>query len=443
MLKRLLSLILILAMLCSVLPAAIAEEAAPAEDAVAEDVSADRAADLSGTAAVMPDFFKRGDRDNEDSSFIVVIQNRLIELGYLNDAADGVYGLNTEEAVRALQQVNGLPVTGNVDSKLMEKILSGAELEAAPEPIDSESAIYRLQEKFALWGFLYGKPDGKAGKNTTAAVTEFKQYLRDYQKAAVNAVPTPDPAQSTGFGDAAIAVDAPIERTPTGEITQDVMDYVDGAKDFDVYYKTVSSGDEGDDVLRIQRRLRVLNYLYTIDGIFGSSTERALLYFQKKNGLPQSAVADETTQRMLFSEAAAKSEEYINAYKMIVDVSDQKVYVYQWNGSDYSHCVGEMICSTGTKEHPTPLGVYQAAGTTGLDEWYWFEEHKCYARWATRIVGGILFHSVIYSKGKVLNRTSLNNLGKRASHGCVRLQVEHAKWMYENCTSGTTVIIQE
>jgi hypothetical protein len=34
-------------------------------------------------------------------------------------------------------------------------------------------------------------------------------------------------------------------------------------------------------------------------------------------------------------------------------------------------------------------------------------------------------------------------LGTAASHGCIRLTVEDAKWIYNNCSSGTTVIIYD
>ena len=33
-------------------------------------------------------------------------------------------------------------------------------------------------------------------------------------------------------------------------------------------------------------------------------------------------------------------------------------------------------------------------------------------------------------------------LGIPASHGCVRLKVEEAKWLYDNIPSGTKLIIQ-
>ena len=258
------------------------------------------------------------------------------------------------------------------------------------------------------------------------------------------ATPAPvDPGLSTGYGDAAVAVDVPIKKDDPAEINDEILNYVDGNYDFEIYHQTVSGGDSNLEVWRLQRRLYQLKYLPVVDGTFGSATERALLYFQKKNGLNQTAVADETTQRLLFSDKAIASEEYVCAYKLIVDVSEQMVYAYQWNGSNYGTCVREMICSTGENATPTPLGTYQAAGATGTGEWYWFGEFECYAKWAYRIVGGILFHSVIYSKGKALNKTSVRKLGRKASHGCIRLKVEDAKWIYETCPAGTTVVVQE
>ena len=247
------------------------------------------------------------------------------------------------------------------------------------------------------------------------------------------------------FGDEAIAVDMPIVKEDETKIDEHLLAYVDGEYEFQIYRQTVANGDSGDEVTRVQRRLYQLKYLPIVDGAFGPSTERSLLYFQRKNGLNQTAVADEATQRVLFSGDAIESEEFVSPYKLVVDVSDQRVYIYQWNGSSFGTCIKEMICSTGMKgaSTETPLGTFQMDGPTGTGEWYWFSSYKCYAKWASRIVGGILFHSVIYSKGKVLNKTSVRKLGKRASHGCIRLTVEDAQWIYENCPSGTTVVIQD
>lgn len=438
MLRRLLSFVLILTLICAELPAF----AAMAE--IAEDVPAIDEESTSGYRTL-----QRGDRDSDDSVAIVTLQNRLIELGYLRDAADGVYGGNTVDAVSALQRSNDLEDTGIATPALQELLYSGAEIVTASNSMDPESVTYRVQEKLSVWGFLADEPDGVAGSNTNEAVAEFKSYLRGYTKLyptpSPEPVETPAPTEISGFGDAAIAVDVPIDRSAETEITQDVLDFVDGKYPFEVFRETVSNGDEGDEVLRVQRRLHQLKYLALVDGQFGDTTQRALLYFQKKNGLSQTAVADEATQRLLFDSDAIPAEEFVNAYKLVIDVSDQRVYVYQWNGSDYGTCIGEMICSTGKKgkETETPLGTYQAAGPTGTGEWYWFKQYQCYAKWGYRIIGGILFHSVIYSKGKVLNKTSVRKLGRPASHGCIRLKVEHAKWIYDNCPAGTTVVVQE
>lgn len=442
--------LLILSLICVELPMALAEMPA-ADDLAAVDVPAESEeedeAEEDESDSRSYRLLQRGDVDGDDSTDIVTLQNRLIELGYLHDAADGIYGLNSQKAVASFQRNNGLTETGMADADTQDKLYNGDDLVYFSEADDPESVAYRVQEKLNQWGFAGEVPNGLVNQKTGDSIPEFKSYLTGYLRAhptpAPEATATPEPTESTGFGDAAIAVDTPIVKDSSDEITQDILDFVNGKYEFEVYTETLSNGDSGTEVLRLQRRLYDLNYLAVADGSFGENTERALLYFQKKNGLTPTAVADEATQRLLYSEAAVEAEEYVNAYKYIIDVSDQRVYVYQWNGSNYNNLVGEMICSTGKKDTPTPLGTYQAAGPTGTGEWYYFNTYTCYAKWATRIVGGILFHSVVYSKGKVLNKTSVRKLGKRASHGCIRLKVEHAQWIYENCPPGTTVVVQE
>ena len=168
------------------------------------------------------------------------------------------------------------------------------------------------------------------------------------------------------------------------------------------------------------------------------------MYFQRKNGLPETGIADEATQRILFSNDAVESEEYVFPYKIYVDISDQTIYVFRWDGEAYSIPERKMICSTGKKATPTPLGTYQAYGQLDLedDEWWWFKTYKCYAKYAYGIVGGILFHSVTYTRDKKPLGDE-KNLGRKASHGCIRLTVDDAKWIYDNCPYGTTVVIQE
>ena len=226
-------------------------------------------------------------------------------------------------------------------------------------------------------------------------------------------------------------------------ICQSQITYIDGEKEFQLYRQTVQNGDKNDEVHRVQTRLNQLNYLYNDpDGEFGSNTARALMYFQRKHGLTENGIADKATQEKLFSAAAQKSEEYVFPYKLVVDISDQRVYCYGWDGEGYNLKSRAMVCSTGKDKTPTPLGTYQAYGRMS-GEWFYFKKFNCYAKWAFGIVGDVLFQSVTYSSSKKLNTSSVKNLGRKASHGCVRLSVEDAKWLYENCVYGTTVVIQK
>ena len=150
-------------------------------------------------------------------------------------------------------------------------------------------------------------------------------------------------------------------------------------------------------------------------------------------------MADEETQRALFSESAVKSDRPKCMYMLKISVDDQRVYAYKWVNGSYSQLVRTMKCSTGTTSDPTPLGTFTAGGPCG--RWYYFKKFDCWAQYAYRINGPYLFHSVLYSEKDTatLRQSSVNNLGRRASHGCVRLSVEDAKWIYNNCPAGTTV----
>ena len=48
-----------------------------------------------------------------------------------------------------------------------------------------------------------------------------------------------------------------------------------------------------------------------------------------------------------------------------------------------------------------------------------------------------------WTHSHTLREGSLYALGQKASHGCIRLKVKDAKWIYDTCPEGTTVVIQE
>ena len=75
-------------------------------------------------------------------------------------------------------------------------------------------------------------------------------------------------------------------------------------------YEPLKEGDQGDGVLAMQTRLDELGYLDTdYDGHYGEYTASCVKDFQRANGLPETGEADETTQKLLFSNRARRAGE--------------------------------------------------------------------------------------------------------------------------------------
>ena len=161
-----------------------APDETPSPEATAETAEDDDVYGENDQASIM-DYptLQLGDRDEADSAaYIVMLQNRLIALGFLNDAADGVYGENTETAVAQFQKLNGLERTGVADPETQRLLFSDLSTLTTPSPEDPVvygSEAIRVQTKMVEWGFMVGSVDGVLGKASTKAITDFKKYLID------------------------------------------------------------------------------------------------------------------------------------------------------------------------------------------------------------------------------------------------------------------------
>ena len=310
-----------------------------------------------------------GDVDGADSAaYIVFLQNRLIELGYFRESADGVYGESTQSAVLAFQKYNNLPETGVADGDTQRKLYSDISKLVAAHVEEGAfgGELTRVQTVLGLWGFYGGKIDGVTGSGTENAIRNFKSYMTEINPmfgVTPTPVPTATPNPQGRFADMPVVTDEKLyveEDTSLTDatITDAVMDYVNGDLDFTVYRRNVAKGDRDSEALRVQTRLHQLKYVYAMDGVFGAVSELGLRYFQRKNNLPQTGLADEATQRILFSGQAVEAEEYVFPYKLVVDVSDQRVYVGEWTGASYEGPIHTFVCASGTVQNPTPLGTY-------------------------------------------------------------------------------------
>ncbi len=128
-------------------------------------------------------------------------------------------------------------------------------------------------------------------------------------------------------------------------------------------------------------------------------------------------------------------------YYIAVDITNQIVTVYENGNRTESGIVRQMICSTGKARGTTPVGTFTLPKNTYSTErkpWYYFPAYKCYAMYATRIRGHILFHSIPFKLDrKTPIASELRALGSPASHGCVRLLPEDAKFIAKKCLKGT------
>ena len=127
-------------------------------------------------------------------------------------------------------------------------------------------------------------------------------------------------------------------------------------------------------------------------------------------------------------------------YAIEVDVTNQIVTVYRAEDMGDSGIVRQMICSTGVNEC-TPVGRFTLNQRNSAErtEWYAIPAYDCYVQYVTRIIGGYLFHSLPYAEEDeaTLDQEAAALLGTPASHGCIRLRPEDAKWIAKNCPNGT------
>ena len=80
-------------------------------------------------------------------------------------------------------------------------------------------------------------------------------------------------------------------------------------------------GAKGDEVTRMQQRLKDLGYLSSkVDGQFGGGTKRAVISFQRRNGLKTDGVAGESTLAKLYAEDAVAAPENSEPVDVLADV---------------------------------------------------------------------------------------------------------------------------
>jgi hypothetical protein len=122
---------------------------------------------------------------------------------------------------------------------------------------------------------------------------------------------------------------------------------------------------------------------------------------------------------------------------VLVKLAHQKVYVYE-DGT----LTKTFVCSTGLDEggYNTPEGIYRIGSRGGS---FFSPKYGQGAYNWVRFNKGYLFHSIPFDKNENIIAEEADKLGKKASHGCIRLSLDDARWFYNNIPQGTVVVIQD
>ena len=121
-------------------------------------------------------------------------------------------------------------------------------------------------------------------------------------------------------------------------------------------------------------------------------------------------------------------------YLILLNQSKHMVYIFKGKQGDWVK-IKSFPCCTGKPSTPTPTGIYKSK-----DRGLYFWSGSCRCWYWTRIVGGIMFHSQIYDGSSSPSYLVDGSMGVSCSHGCVRLHLSNAKWIYDNIPRDTKIV---
>lgn len=218
-------------------------------------------------AILSPDAKYYAAQHGDQGDDISRIQVRLYEMGYLasENLITGNFGDSTEEAVKKMQNVNGLDEDGKVGRKTMNLLYSE---EVKPNMLtfgEKSDVVLAAQKRLKLLGYMTSEPDGNYGNDTVLAVKQFQskndQIVDGFLGPSTRMVLNSDEAVPNGLG----------------------------------------LGDSGETIRKVQDMLSKLGYLNASNatGYYGEITENAVKLFQRTNNLSADGLVGAQTMAML------------------------------------------------------------------------------------------------------------------------------------------------
>lgn len=229
-----------------------------------------------------------------EDEWVFSLQEKLIEVGYLNPPATGYFGMDTQNALIEFQKDNALVADGKAGVETLQALLG-----------------FTFEE-----GFAFGNNNTEQRKSTFDLGDGKSSFFSGDKGETVLEIQTRlkeleyyDYATTTGYyGPLTVEAVKRFQRSnglvPDGSLEAESLAllFSDSAK-----YYTMCLNDSGADIEELQQRLLDLGYFDTAPtGYYGNLTANAVSLFQDKNGLPVDGEADQQTRILIYSNNASK-----------------------------------------------------------------------------------------------------------------------------------------
>jgi len=207
---------------------------------------------------------------------------------------------------------------------------------------------------------------------------------------------------------------------------EEVFTYCDNLINNDHYNDALSKVSENSDILGND-----------------TSVQKKILEIKAKQQeyLDENSAIAEASSRALTTNISPNNINTLNiesntSYLINVSLANQKTYIYKGKPDNWT-LVRTCPCSTGISGEDTPTGSFSIKEK---GDWFFSDKYEQGGKYWTQITGDILFHSVPFAKDKttVLDYT----MNKPSSHGCIRLSIDDAKWIYTTIPKGSKIIIK-
>ncbi|MFZ5969929.1 MAG: L,D-transpeptidase family protein [Bacillota bacterium] len=182
-----------------------------------------------------------------------------------------------------------------------------------------------------------------------------------------------------------------------------------------------------------------INYTPNGPGIY-----KALVYVSDRFG---KCISEYSEEVIIYEEVVSEKEKLettinekdfsseTNNY-LWVDTNKNLIYVFEGESKNWS-LTKTMVCTDGKASTPTVKGNFTIKGRA---PWLTSYNGKVKAKYKVRFFEDYYFHSILFdSEGKNIVDS---RLGQSLSHGCIRLSVDDAKWVYDNIKDGTGVYVE-